>query len=106
MPKVLFITNHRKERSPGQRFRFEQYLDFLEKNGYQITFSNFLNERDDKLFYSPGHYLQKIRILLKNFSLRSSEAIQASNYDIIFIFREATVLGTAFFEKWYAKSKA
>lgn len=106
MPKVLFITNHRKDRSPGQRFRFEQYLDFLEKNGYEITFSYFLNERDDRLFYSTGNYLQKIRILLKNILLRTWEAITANRYDIIFIFREATVLGTAFFEKWMAKSKA
>src|SRR6266487_2259386 len=100
MPRVLFITNHRKDRSPGQRFRFEQYLNFLEKNGYQITFSYFLNERDDKLFYSTGNYLQKIRILIKNILIRTWESITANQYDIVFVFREATVLGTAIFEKW------
>src|SRR5688572_30162971 len=106
MPKVLFITNHRRDRSPGQRFRFEQYLGYLEKNGYEITFSYFLNERDDKLFYSQGNYIQKARILFKNLWMRTLEALTANRYDIIFIYREATVLGTSFFEKWMAKSKA
>lgn len=106
MPKILFITNHRKDRSPGQRFRFEQYLTYLEQHGHEITFSNFLNERDDRLFYSSGNYLQKIRIVLKNILMRSYEALTANQYDIIFIFREATVLGTAFFEKWFARSRA
>jgi glycosyltransferase involved in cell wall biosynthesis len=106
MPKVLFLTNHRKDRSPGQRFRFEQYLSYLEKNGYEITFSHFLNERDDKLFYSSGNYFHKARILLKNLWMRTMEAAKANRYDIIFIYREATVLGTTFFERWMAKSKA
>ena len=54
MNKVLILTNHRKGRSPGQRFRFEQYLEFLEKNDFEITFSCLLNEWDDKHFYSKS----------------------------------------------------
>ena len=45
MPKVLFITLHRLNRSPGQRFRFEQYLSFLEANGFDWEISNLLSEK-------------------------------------------------------------
>jgi glycosyltransferase involved in cell wall biosynthesis len=106
MPKVLIVTNHRKGRSPGQRFRFEKYLGILEKEGYEIIFSNFISESDDKIFYSQGNYWGKAKIFIKNVLLRTKEALTASNYDIIFIYREATMLGTSIFERWMAKSKA
>ena len=32
--KIIFISVHRKDRSPSQRFRFEQYIDFLEINNF------------------------------------------------------------------------
>ena len=37
--KVLLILPHRLDRSPGQRFRIEQYLTFLEQNGYVANFA-------------------------------------------------------------------
>lgn len=101
--KVLFIVNNRKDRSPGQRFRFEQYLNYLEKNGYQCDFSPLLNEKDDKLFYSPGNYLQKVRILLKSYRIRFKNLRKASSYDIIFVFREALYTRSIYFEKQFAK---
>lgn len=104
--KVLLIVNHRKDRSPGQRFRFEQYLSYLESNGYEFTFSNIISEKDDRVFYSPGHYFAKAFILLKSFFIRIGNCINANNYDIIFIFREASFLGTSFFERLLARSNA
>jgi len=103
MKKVLFIVNNRKDRSPGQRFRFEQYLSYLEENGFQCDFSPLLNERDDKLFYSPGNYFHKVRILLKSYFIRYKNLRESSNYDIIFVFREALYTRSIFFEKKFAK---
>ena len=34
MKKILFIASHRFDRAPGQRFRFEQYFQFLKSKGY------------------------------------------------------------------------
>ena len=31
MPRVLFLAPHRLNRSPSQRYRFEQYISFLEE---------------------------------------------------------------------------
>ena len=55
MKKILFLANHRSDRAPGQRFRFEQYLDFLNENGYECELSPLLSEKDDKIFYSKGY---------------------------------------------------
>ncbi len=66
MPKILFIAAHRPNRSPSQRYRFEQYFDFLRAKGYECELSNIISESDDKLFYSSGSILQKISITIKS----------------------------------------
>jgi glycosyltransferase involved in cell wall biosynthesis len=97
--KVLILCLHRPDRSPSQRFRFEQYLPYLEKNGYEFNFSYLLNEKEDKAFYQPGKYLQKARIVIKSILRRWNEVRNAKKYDLVFVQREAFMLGTAWFEK-------
>jgi glycosyltransferase involved in cell wall biosynthesis len=106
MPSVLFVALHRPNRSPSQRFRYEQYLQYLAENGFEHDFSYLLNEVDDKAFYSKGNYLKKLQILLKSIEIRLFDIVVANRYDIILVQREAFMLGTAIFEKLYARSKA
>lgn len=106
MKKVLIITNHRKDRSPGQRFRFEQYLDFLSLNGYEIDFSNLFDENDDRKLYSKGSIINKFLIYRKCLKVREENLKKINDYDIIFIFREALMTGSIRFEKAFSKSKA
>jgi glycosyltransferase involved in cell wall biosynthesis len=106
MPKVLILCAHRPRRSPSQRYRFEQYLPFLEKQGFAFTFSYLLNEKDDALFYSQGRLGNKIFILLKSLWIRLKDGRRFKQFDIIFIQRESLFLGTAFFEKRAARSGA
>ena len=106
MKKVLIICLHRKDRSPGQRFRYEQYLSFLEENGYHFDISILLNEKDDKAFYSKGNYFRKVIIYLKTLLIRTKDWFRMNNYGIIFVFRDALMTGSTFFEKKFARSKA
>lgn len=103
MKKVLILCLHRQGRSPSQRFRFEQYLEFLSKNGYSFTFSHLLNQEDDQVFYQPGHNIKKIIIVVKSIWKRLKEIMTAGQYDLVFVQREAFMLGTAYFEKKIAK---
>lgn len=99
MPSVLILCAHRPRRSPSQRYRFEQYLPFLEKHGFQFTFSYLLNGREDKLFYSRGHLPAKMLILFKSVMIRIRDGFRFRSFDIIFIQREASFLGTSFCER-------
>ncbi len=105
MPKILFIVPHRKGRSPGQRFRFEQYLDFLRDNNFDHEYSFIISEKDDPNFYSRGKYFKKLLILLKGFSKRFRDLRRAGNADIVFIYREAIPFPLTYFEKRFAKKK-
>lgn len=103
MTKVLFLTLHRPNRSPSQRFRFEQYIPYLQENGINCSFSYLLNETDDKIFYSKGNYLKKFLIVLKSFFKRIKELKTINQYDMAFVQRECFMLGTSYFEKKIAK---
>ncbi len=106
MPKILFIAIHRPGRSPSQRFRFEQYLTFLQQKGWQYDFSNLISARNDKIFYQKGHVIKKAFIFFKSIIIRCNDLLRASKYDVIFIQREAFFTGTTFFERRLAKSSA
>ncbi len=105
MKRILYIVPHRPNRSPGQRFRCEHFIPILQKNGYEITYSNILSAWDDRYFYKKGKYVAKAFIFCKSFVHRCFDVLRASRYDAIFIYREAFMVGTTIFEKGLAKSK-
>ncbi len=105
--KILFVVQHRPNRSPGQRFRFEQYLGYLAQHGFECHYSPVLPTLEaDKLFYSPGHYLGKARLLVSGLRTRLDNYWRRNDYDIIFIYREALTVGGPWFERLFKKSRA
>lgn len=99
MPKVLILVAHRPGRSPSQRYRFEQYIPYLEKSGFEFVWSPLLNEKDDAVFYGKGGTIKKISILLKGRLQRQRDVSRFKEFDIIFIQREASFFGHSYFEK-------
>jgi glycosyltransferase involved in cell wall biosynthesis len=97
---------HRPDRAPGQRYRFEQYLPDLRAAGYECVISHLLDERDDRIFYGKGKWLQKAGIVRRSFLKRLRERKELETFDIIFIYREALMIGSAFFERAAARSSA
>jgi glycosyltransferase involved in cell wall biosynthesis len=106
LKKILFITSHRRNRAPGQRFRFEQFYDYFESQGYHCVHSNLISDNDDIYLYRKGYYFQKFRILLNAILKRLKDVSRANEFDIVFVHREALLLGSSYFEKRFRKSKA
>lgn len=99
--RILFLILHRKDRSPGQRYRHEQYVSHLEANGFQCQFSPMLNERQDRIFYGQGNLLAKVIIGLKSFLKRWKDVRRAGSFDYVYIYRDAFFFGS-FIERWIA----
>jgi len=104
MTKVLFLAMHRTDRSPSQRFRFEQYFDYLNKNGIQTEFSYLISQKQDPILYSKGGLIGKAGIFFSSFRKRLTDLKNLKSYDFVFIQREAFLTGTTFFEKKIKKS--
>ena len=102
----MVISAHRLNRSPSQRFRYEQYIDHLSQNGFEFTFSSLLNAQDDAIFYSEGNNIAKAFILLNSVLQRRKDLARLKDFDIIFIQREASFLGNSNFENAAFKSRA
>ncbi len=106
MPRVLFIASHRPERSPGQRFRFEQYMGALERAGWQCDHSHLVNEDDDRILYQKGNYWEKARFVRRCHRVRQMDVARMHNYDVIFIYREALMTRSIRYEQRFRTSKA
>ena len=63
MPRILFIVDHRLNRSPSQRYRFEQYVSYFKEQGFEWDLSEIITEKDDAIFYKSGYYLKKFPIV-------------------------------------------
>tara|TARA_Y100000590_G_scaffold470346_1_gene663988 strand:- start:6334 stop:7332 length:999 start_codon:yes stop_codon:yes gene_type:complete len=75
----------------------------MEANGFICDLSYLISEGHDRVFYGKGKFLSKLEILLESISRRCREVIRSDLYDLIFIQRECFMLGTAVFEKFFAR---
>ncbi len=98
MPRLLIIAHHRPDRSPSQRFRFEQYIDWLATQGWQCELSPLLTAADDRSFYAHGRWLGKLGVLLRATARRLRDVWRARHFDAVLVQREAHMLGWPFVE--------
>lgn len=104
--KILILCQQEKGITPGQRFRIEQYLSFLEENNYEIEFSSLMKHSDNKYLYSAGFFIRKFIILVKSIFIRIYDLIRvkSNEFDAVFIYRDALMIGSVFFERQISKT--
>lgn len=91
--KILFLFPYPSGTAASQRFRFEQYLDFLSEARFTYRLAPFLDEQTWRILYKPGYVLQKISGILRGFGRRFRLLFSIRQYNFVFIHREATPLG-------------
>jgi glycosyltransferase involved in cell wall biosynthesis len=96
--KIMFMAAHRPNRSPSQRYRFEQYFNYLENNGFTCTLKYIVSAADDVFFYQFGGIFKKLFLLVKFFFIRLLHVVQSLNYQYVFIQRECYFMGPPIFE--------
>ena len=107
MKKILFVASYRKDRAPSQRFRFEQYLDYLSQNGFECHHSPLIaSAEEDKAIFGGKNLLDKAVVGGKMLYRRFDNVLHRNDYDIIFVSREAFKTGTDFFERRFRRSSA
>lgn len=101
--RILFIVPYPPGKAPSQRFRFEQYLDFLTQAGYSYRLAPFLSDATWAILYKPGHTLAKVLGILLGFVRRVGLLFSVPAYDYVFIHREAAPIGPPVLEWLIAK---
>lgn len=101
--KIYFIVPYPHQEAPSQRFRFEQYFDFLEANDFEVEIYPFINKSTWKTLYGEGKVFKKAWGILMSFVRRFALLFKLHNADFIFIHREAAHIGPPIFEWIIAK---
>lgn len=90
---ILFIVPYPTE-GPSNRFRVEQYLPFLKKEGIEYRVRPFFSSRFYKILYKRGFLIKKSIFFIISFLRRMLDIISACRYDIVFIHREVFPFGS------------
>lgn len=96
--RILFLTPYPPGQAPSQRFRFEQYLDILHQHGHTYRLASFLDDATWRILYKPGQAARKAWGIVRGFGRRLGHVLAATNYDFVFVHREAAPLGPPVFE--------
>ena len=103
--RLLAIVPNLYDTSPGQRFRIEQWEPLLRERGVEITYAPFLDEELSSVLYRQGQMGKKLSHVVRRFGGRLSDVRSASNFDAVYIFREAALFGPPIFERMIRSRK-
>jgi len=102
--KILFIVPYSTE-GASNRFRVEQYLPYLDKEGIKYDIRPFVSSRFYKILYLKKQRARKIIYFIQSFFNRILDIIRLHRYDLVFIHREACPFGPPIFEWMIYKFK-
>jgi glycosyltransferase involved in cell wall biosynthesis len=97
--RVLALMPSLFDTSPGQRYRLEQWDPLLRERGVEITYEPFESAELHSLVYKPGLMSKKLPLVLRALRRRMSLIRNIKKYDLVYIFREAALLGPPIFER-------
>ena len=96
--RVLALMPALYDTYPSQRYRLEQWEPLLRERGVEITYEPF-DEELHAFLYQPGMIGKKLKLVMRGLGRRMSVVKKAKEYDLVYILREAALLGPPVFEK-------
>ena len=98
MKKILVVCPYPKGKAAGQRFKYEQYFNSWEKEGYFVEVSSFFDNSTWEILYEDSNFIKKAFGTIRGYFRRARDLISLSNYDIVYIHMWVTPLGPPLFE--------
>ena len=103
--KVLTLIPNQYGYSPGQRGSIELWEKILKPAGIELDFAAFETDELHRIIYNPGNYGKKTLEMIRAYIDRIKILQRLDEYDAVFVYREAALIGPAFLEKFIAKRK-
>lgn len=103
--KILALVPSQKGYSPGQRGSIELWEQVLRDEEIEIVYAPFETEKLREILYAAGNQWAKASEMVKGYIERLRLLNTLDEYDAVFIYREAALLGPAFLEKRIARKK-
>jgi glycosyltransferase involved in cell wall biosynthesis len=103
--QVLAIVPCLYDTAPGQRYRIEQWEPLLKQEGIDITFVPFECRNLNRKLYEPGQMGRKARLVGQAFGRRSRVLSRVRGYDLVYLYREAALIGPPLIELGITQAK-
>lgn len=103
--RILALTPHQNGHSPGQRSNIEVWALPLKEAGIEIVFEPFETRELEEILYVHGHHSKKVVEMVRGYWNRLKLLKNIDDFNAVYIFREAALLGPAFIEKMIARKK-
>lgn len=98
--RILALVPYPHDTAPGQRYRIEQWAPLLEQFDVEITFKPFRCAELHSLLAREGNTLRKIWLTARESARRLNVLKLIKDYDLIYIYKEAALLGPALLETY------
>jgi glycosyltransferase involved in cell wall biosynthesis len=102
--RVLVIGSAFPDTSPGSRFRIEQWMPVIAREGVTFDYAAFEDQSLHQVLYTRGNHLAKAAGMLRGIGRRLRLLRSIDSYDVVFIYEEAARMGPAFIERLIARS--
>ncbi|MBA2737385.1 MAG: glycosyltransferase family 4 protein [Pyrinomonadaceae bacterium] len=103
--RVLALVPSYKGYVAGQRGSIELWEDILKPEGIELDYAPFETEELRRILHQNGNHLRKIFEMMQSYANRIKLLQRLDDYDAVFVYREAALLGPAFLEKMAARKK-
>ena len=97
--RVLRLVPYPLGTAPGQRYRIEQWAPYLREEGIDIHFEPFAGPAVGGTLYRPGQYATKAWHMTRAWLHRARTAWRGSGFDVVYLYREAALIGPAWLER-------
>lgn len=97
--KVLAIVPYQLDYCAGQRFRIELWAKELAGRGIEVEFLCFTDKNLTDVLHKPGKVVKKGSMMLSAFARQLINAFIAQKPDLVFVYREAALIGPAIIER-------
>ncbi len=97
--KVLAIVPYQLDFCAGQRFRIELWAKELVRRGIQVEFLCFTDKDLTDILHKPGKVVKKGSMIVHAFARQLKNALTAEKPDLVFVYREAAIIGPAIIER-------
>lgn len=102
--RLLALVPSVYDTSPGQRYRIEQWEPLLRNSGVEITYEPFESDELHSLLYEAGKTVRKVKLVADSVWRRFSLMRSVKDFDVVYVFREAALLGPPVFERMVHRS--
>lgn len=101
---VLVLAPYPAGIAPCQRYRFEQWWPFLEREGIHLELDGFMSRILYQLIHERGRVVAKAVCLARDYGRALLRSLGRRRYDAILLHREAAIVGPAWLERLAART--